>query len=61
MLWVTLTATNELVGLDTSGATLREVARYPTARQPNSVAVAPGSHSIWVASSYSGVVERIVR
>jgi DNA-binding beta-propeller fold protein YncE len=59
--WVTLTATNQLVGIDLSGPSPRIVARYSTVRQPNSVAVAPGSHVLWVTGTYSGVVERITR
>jgi hypothetical protein len=59
--WVTLTATNELVGVDVSGANPRVIARYPTVRQPNSVAVAPGSRTVWVTGTYSGVVERVSR
>jgi DNA-binding beta-propeller fold protein YncE len=59
--WVTLTATNQVVGIDLSGPTPRVIARYPTVRQPNSVAVAPGSHVLWVTGTYSGVVERITR
>lgn len=59
--WVTLTATNEVVGIDLSTDHPRVVARYPTVRQPNSVAIAPGSHVLWVTGTYSGVVERISR
>ncbi len=61
LLWVTLTARNELVGLDVTGPTPRVIARYATVRQPNTVAVAPGSHTLWVTGTGTGVVERIVR
>ncbi len=37
--WVTLTALNEVVGLDVSGNHAKVIARYPTVRQPNTVAV----------------------
>jgi DNA-binding beta-propeller fold protein YncE len=38
-LWVTLTARNELVGIDLGTEPPRQFARYPTVRQPNTVAV----------------------
>ncbi|MBM6406085.1 hypothetical protein JQN72_17775 [Phycicoccus sp. CSK15P-2] len=59
--WVTLTALNEVVGVDATGDTPREVARHPTVRQPNTVAAEPGSSTIWVASRTDGVVQRIPR
>lgn len=59
--WVTLTGRNEVVGVDVGAPQPRVIARYPTVRQPNSVAVAPGSHVVWVTGTYSGVVERITR
>lgn len=59
--WVTLTATNQVIGIDASGATPRVVARYATVRQPNTVAVAPGSHTLWVTGTEAGVVQRISR
>ena len=55
-LWVTLTATNELVGLNAdSGA--RTLIRLPTVRQPDSVAVDPGSGRVFVTGRDAGVVE----
>jgi DNA-binding beta-propeller fold protein YncE len=59
--WVTLTARNEVVALDVSGSSPRVIARYPTVRQPNTVAVAPGSHTIWITGTDGGTVERITR
>jgi DNA-binding beta-propeller fold protein YncE len=53
-LWVTLTATNELVSYDVSGGRPRELARYPTLAQPNSVAVDPRTGSAIVAGSAAG-------
>lgn len=59
VVWITLTARNELVGLDVSGATPREVRRIPTVRQPNSVAVDPGSGRLWVVSRKTGQLQTI--
>lgn len=59
--WVTLTARNEVVGLDVSGGTPKVIARYPTVRQPNTVAVAPGSTQLWITGTHDGVVQRITR
>lgn len=59
--WVTLTAKNQIVGLDVSGAVPKVIARYDTVRQPNTVAVAPGGHQLWVTGTTGGVVERITR
>lgn len=59
--WVTLTGTNELVGLDVSGSTPIEIARYPTVRQPDTVAVAPGSKTLWVTGTANGEIQRITR
>src|SRR5215210_2770551 len=42
-LWVTLTAEQSVVRFAMEGRTLREISRYPTVRQPNSVAVDPAS------------------
>ncbi|NHA69278.1 YncE family protein [Phycicoccus flavus] len=59
--WVTRTAANEVVGVDVGGDTPRVLDRYPTVRQPNTVAVAPGSRVLWVASRTDGVLQRIAR
>jgi len=59
--WVTLTATNEVVGFDVSATIPREIARYPTVRQPNTVAVSPGSHVIWVTGTAAGQLQVIKR
>ena len=59
--WVTLTARNEVVGIDVASSKPRVIARYRTVRQPNTVAVAPGSHTLWVTGTHDGVVERITR
>ena len=59
--WVTLTGTNQLVGLDVSGATPRVIATYPTVEQPDTVTVAPGARTLWVSGTEAGVVQRITR
>lgn len=59
--WVTLTSRNQVVGMDVSGDVPREIARYDTVRQPNTVAVEPGSHRLWVTGTDAGVVELITR
>lgn len=59
--WVTQTARNRVVGFDVRGARPRQIAAYPTVRQPNTVAVAPGSHTLWITGTADGVVQRISR
>lgn len=49
-LWVTLTAEQQVVQFALEGDSLREISRYPTVRQPNTVAVDPGSGRVFVAS-----------
>ena len=61
LLWVTLTETNQLVGLDVGQDTPTLVDRYPTARQPNTVAIAPRSRELWVTGTADGVLQRIRR
>ncbi|MDD7964065.1 Vgb family protein [Actinomycetospora lemnae] len=58
-LWVTLTATNEVVGFDTSGPQPREVARFPTVRQPNTVAADPATGRVVVTGTAEGVLQLI--
>ncbi len=59
--WVTLTARNQVVALSLASGTPTVVARFATVAQPDTVAVAPGSHTIWVTGTRAGVVERITR
>jgi DNA-binding beta-propeller fold protein YncE len=59
LLWVTLTATNEVVGLSTAGDQLIEVARLPTVRQPNTVAVDPVSGRVYVGSRATGQLQLV--
>jgi DNA-binding beta-propeller fold protein YncE len=58
-LWVTLTAHNQLVWLQTADTTDRpgEVARYDTVRQPNTVGVDPRTGRVFVAGRTDGVVQ----
>lgn len=57
--WVTLTARNRLVGLDTSGKRPRIVRRLPTVRQPNTVGVDPATGRLWVTGTKHGQLQRI--
>lgn len=59
--WVTLTERNEVVGLTLDGTAPVEIARYATVEQPNSVAVLPGSATVWVGGTRDGVLETITR
>ncbi|MGH3648923.1 MAG: YncE family protein, partial [Micromonosporaceae bacterium] len=59
VVWVTLTAKNQVVGFDLSGGAPKEVARHPTVRQPNSVAVDPETGDLYVAGQAEGVVQSI--
>jgi DNA-binding beta-propeller fold protein YncE len=59
VLWVTLTAVNEVVGLSTAGADLTEIGRYPTVRQPNTVAVDPRTGRLFVGSRTTGELQLI--
>jgi hypothetical protein len=58
-LWVTLTATNEVVGIDLGGDEPRVITRLPTIRQPNTVAVNPETGRLFVASPTEGAVQLI--
>jgi DNA-binding beta-propeller fold protein YncE len=49
--WVTLTATNEVVGFDVTGGQPEEKYRFPTVQQPDNVAVDPTSGRVIVASA----------
>lgn len=50
-LWVTLTATNQVLGLRLSGARVTARIRYATVRQPNSVAVSDTTGDLVVTGS----------
>ncbi|SFS81585.1 YncE family protein [Saccharopolyspora flava] len=49
--WITLTATNELVGYDIAGGEPRETHRIPTITQPNSLTLDPQTHTLYIASA----------
>jgi hypothetical protein len=50
LVWITLTERNEVVGFDVAGGEPVEKHRFATVRQPDSVAVDPGSGRVFVAS-----------
>jgi hypothetical protein len=57
--WVTLTERNEVVGFAVAGGEPVEKYRFATVRQPNSVAVDPGSGRVFVASADQGGMQVI--
>ncbi|MFI0462854.1 YncE family protein [Saccharopolyspora sp. 5N102] len=58
--WITLTATNELVGYDIAGGEPQERHRLPTISQPNAVAVDPDTGDVYIASA-NGAGYQVVR
>jgi DNA-binding beta-propeller fold protein YncE len=56
-LWVTLTAEQRVVRFALQGITLREIARYPTVRQANTVAVDPASGRVFVTGRATGQLQ----
>ena len=56
-LWVTVTATNELVRLDLAGAGPRVVDRFPTVQQPNTVAVDDATGRVFVTGTTPGLLQ----
>jgi DNA-binding beta-propeller fold protein YncE len=58
--WVTLTATNQVVGYDVRGGEPVERYRFDTVAQPNSVAVDPADGVVLVSSATGAGVQRIV-
>lgn len=58
-LWVTLTALNQLVGIDLADGSPRVVTRIPTVRQPNTVAVDDTTGELFVTGTDTGVLELI--
>jgi outer membrane murein-binding lipoprotein Lpp len=57
--WVTLTGSNEVVGFDLATGIPVEVKRYPTVRQPNSVAVDSSTGTLFVGSATGDGLQRI--
>lgn len=58
-LWVTLTALNQVIGIDLTGATPHVVTRIATVRQPNTVAVDDTTGELFVTGTDTGVLELI--
>ncbi|HEY6424231.1 MAG TPA: YncE family protein [Pseudonocardiaceae bacterium] len=58
-LWVTLTARNELVGLDLSAAPPAVATRLSTVQQPNTVAVDSSTGRLFVTGTTDGVLQII--
>lgn len=58
-LWVTLTAKNQLVGIDVGGSEPEVVTRIPTIRQPNTVAVNSRTGRVFVASPVGDALQLI--
>jgi len=56
-LWVTLTAEQSVVQFALEGSTLSETDRYPTVRQPNTVAVDPASGRVFVTGKTDGQLQ----
>jgi DNA-binding beta-propeller fold protein YncE len=56
-LWVTLTAEQRVVQFALEERTLREIARYPTVRQPNTVAVDKASGRVFVTGKTNGELQ----
>jgi len=56
-LWVTLTAEQRVVQFALQRRTLREVARYPTVSQANTVAVDPASGRVFVTGKADGQLQ----
>jgi DNA-binding beta-propeller fold protein YncE len=56
-LWVTLTAKQRVVQFALQGRTLREIARYPTVRQANTVAVDPASGRVFITGKADGQLQ----
>jgi DNA-binding beta-propeller fold protein YncE len=58
-LWVTLTALNQVVGINLGDGAPHVTATLPTVRQPDTVAVDTTSGALFVTGTADGVVERI--
>lgn len=60
LVWITLTARNQVVGYDVAGGEPVERFRFDTARQPDAVAVDSSTGAVLVASAAGEGVQRIV-
>ncbi len=54
---MTLTSKQRVVQFALEANTLREIARYPTVRQPNTVAVDPASGRVFVTGKSEGQLQ----
>jgi DNA-binding beta-propeller fold protein YncE len=59
LVWVTLTGSNEVIGYDLSSGIPVEEHRFPTVRQPNAVAVDPGTGTLFVGSAVGDGLQSI--
>ncbi|WP_040796584.1 YncE family protein [Nocardia higoensis] len=59
IVWVTCTQSNEVVGFDLSTGIGQEVGRYPTVRQPDTVAVDERTGDLFVGSAAGDGLQRI--
>ncbi|MFX0577068.1 YncE family protein [Nocardia nepalensis] len=57
--WVTCTQSNEVAGFDLSTGIPKEVGRYPTVRQPNSVTIDERTGDLFVGSATGDGLQRI--
>ncbi|WP_225732178.1 MULTISPECIES: hypothetical protein [unclassified Nocardia] len=57
--WVTCTQSNEVAGFDLSTGIPKEVGRYPTVRQPNSVTIDQRTGDLFVGSATGDGLQRI--
>ncbi|MEU0506347.1 hypothetical protein [Nocardia sp. NPDC005998] len=57
--WVTCTQSNEVVGFDLSTGIPKEVGRFPTVRQPNSVTIDQRTGDLFVGSATGDGLQRI--
>ncbi len=58
-LWVASSGTNDIVGYDMSGPSPREVQRFPTVQNPNTVGVDADTGRLFVAGVSAGVLQII--
>jgi DNA-binding beta-propeller fold protein YncE len=59
LLWVTLTASNQLAGYSIAGDQPEQKFTFPTIRQPNTVAVDPSNGDVFVGSRSDAQIQRI--
>lgn len=59
LVWVTLTAKNQVVAIDATGAEPKVVKRLPTVRQPNTVDVDDATGRVFITGTARGVLQII--